>query len=546
MSIRLLVRSILIFIGLIFVGLLLTIHWSATKDRATDYPVSLNGMTIPTFEQQSINFVPTFDKTRTLPFAAGAVVDIDNDGVEELFFGGGINQQDAFYQFNNGRFTDITSKTGWSKQIPDKTFSAMSLDLDHDGDNDMLVTRQSGVYLYRNDDATFTAQKLDLDIDAETVPLSVAVADINRDGLYDFYMAGYIARQFVQGETIFNQNYGGVSALFLNTGNDTFKNITEEAGMLYQHNTFQAMFIDVDKDNLEDLVVAHDTGQVRTWKNLGNLTFENKPNPSSDYSSYPMGIAVTDLHNDGLPDFFFSNVGSTVPDALVRGDLREDQELNKDWLLFENQGQFTFADGAEKAQLANFEFSWGAVFEDFNLDGRDDLVVSENYEGWPLHQVPFWRLNGRFLLQSEDGKFTAAGAEAGVRNREFGVTPLTADFNQDGHPDLVHVNLLGPQNVFLSRAGENGYLKVRLPNTVHSIGAVVSVELEDGSTLVRAFVVGEGLVSDQSHVLIFGLDHQSASSITVKHLSGEVKEFDGEFRNQLVDISTAPKETGLQ
>jgi len=537
MSIGKLLKSIVLFIIMLIIGLIILAYGFAAKDRANPYPVSLDGLVIPEFDKQTIAFAPTFDKTRTLPFAAGAIVDIDNDGVEEIFLGGGIDQQDAIYRYENEQFTDITSKTGWTKETPDKTFSAVSLDLDRDGDNDMLVTRQSGVYLYRNNNAQFDVQKLELDIDAETVPLSVAIGDINKDGLYDLYVSGYIAREFVQGETIFNLEYGGVSGLFLNKGDDQFDNITEAAGMAYQHNTFQSVFIDVDQDDLVDLVVAHDTGQVRTWKNMGDMTFENMPNPTSDIFSYPMGIAVTDLRNDGLPDFFFSNVGSTVPDALVRGDLREDQTLVKEWLMFDNQGGFTFTDSAEATQLADFEFAWGAVFEDFNLDGLDDLVVSENYDGWPLHKLALLRLNGRFLLQSSNGKFMEAGSKAGVRNRAYGISPLTADFNDDGYPDLVHVNLLGEQNIFLSKGGEQGFLKVKLPNTVDSIGATITVQLADGTTQVRQFVLGEGLVSDQSHVQIFGLGSQSVTSIAVKTLSGFTTELTGDFRNELVNVS---------
>ncbi len=536
MSIGKLLRSIVLFIVFLIVALLALLTWFASNDRANVYPVLNDGLTVPSFEHQSINFIPSYDATKTLPFAAGAVIDIDNDGIEEVFFGGGIDQQDAIYAFQDGTFNDITAQTGWRKDTPDKTFSAISLDLDMDGDTDMLVTRQSGVFLYRNDSGKFTGQKLDLAIDAETVPLSVATADINRDGLYDLYVSGYIARQYVQGETIFNKTYGGVSGLFVNTGSDSFENITEQAGMFYQHNTFQSIFIDVDNDGLEDIVVAHDTGQVRTWKNMGDLKFESVTNPTSDYFAYPMGIAVTDLKNDGLPDFFFSNVGSTVPDTLVRGDLTDDQVLQKDWILFENQGGFIFNDIAESAHVADYEFSWGAIFEDFNLDGRDDLVVSENYEGWPLHKLPMWRLNGRFLLQTEAGQFSEAGESAGVINREFGISPLTADFNQDGYPDLIHVNLLGPQNVFLSKAGENGYLKVKLANDVSSIGSKVHVTLEDGSTLVQSFVVGEGLVSDQSHILIFGLGSLKATRVLLKPLNGDEKEVTGEFHNQLLEL----------
>ncbi|MFT6878344.1 MAG: hypothetical protein ACI9XK_003896 [Granulosicoccus sp.] len=541
MSIRLLLRSIVMFIVLLVAGLLISLTWLAAQDRANPYPVNLQGMVIPEFDEQLIDFVPSYDKLLTLPFAASAVIDIDNDGVEELFFGGGIDQQDVFFRFapdlvKGGRFEDITAQTEWRKDTPDKTFSAVSLDFDGDSDTDMLVTRQSGVYYYQNNNGKFTGKKLDLNLDKETVPLSVAVGDINRDGMYDMYVSGYIARKYVQGETIFNMTYGGVSALYLNTGDDTFKNITEEAGMFYQHNTFQAIFIDVDNDKLEDLVVAHDTGQVRTWKNKGDLKFENMSNPTSDYFAYPMGIAVTDLKNNGLPDFFFSNVGSTVPSSLVRGDLREDQVLHQEWLMFDNQGDFAFTDSAVDLQLADFEFSWGAVFEDFNLDGRDDLVVSENYEGWPLHKVPMWRLDGRFLLQSEDGIFMEAGDKSGVQNRAFGITPLTADFNQDGYPDLVHVNLLGKQKVFLSKGGDQGFLKIKLPNTVDSVGTEVSVTLDDGTTLIQTFVVGEGLVSDQSHILIFGLGDNKATNVSVDRLNSPMQELSGEFRNELLEI----------
>jgi len=506
MSISKLIKSIVYFFGIVVILLVGGLFWLTANDRAIDYDVDVAGLTTPTFTEQTIDFVPTYDASKTIPFTASAVIDIDGDGVEEVFLGGGINQADVFYQFSDGKFIDITDQTGWTKQTPDKTFGSVTLDLDSDGDTDMLIARQSGVWQYNNVDGKFSGFKLDLDFDPKSVPLSVAVSDLNRDGLFDMFVAGYIARKHVEGETIFNEVYGGVSSLYLNKGNNQFENITKESGLHYQHNTFQGIFIDVDGDNLEDLVVAHDTGTVKTWKNLGGLKFKDMPNPTSDYFSYPMGIAVTDYNNDGDPDFYFSNVGSTTPDAIVRGDLR--------------------------AKLADYEFSWGAIFEDFNLDGRDDLVVSENYVGFPTHILPFWRLDGRFMIQNNNGEFAAVGKQAGVQNRLFGISPITADFNQDGYPDVIHVNLKGPQKVFLSNGGNANHLKIKLPNTVKSIGAKVMVTLLDGNKVHNTFVVGEGLCSDQSHVLNFGLGQQQAKEISVTYLSGEVINRRGSFVNQ--------------
>ena len=536
MSIAKLIKSILFYLAIIVVILVVGLFWLTANDRAIDYEVDTAGIDIPTFDEQYIDFVPSYDAKKTIPFTASAVVDIDGDGVEELFIGGGLGQGDALYKFNNGSFEDITAQTAWSKDTADDTYGSVAFDTDNDGDTDLLVTRQSGVWLYSNTGGKFSGTKLDLDFDAKSVPISVAVGDLNRDGLFDMYVAGYIDRQHVEGETIFNKVYGGISSLYLNKGNNQFANITKESGLYYQHNTFQGIFIDADGDGLEDLVVAHDTGTVKTWKNLGGLKFKDMPNPTTDYFSYPMGIAVTDYNNDGDPDFYFSNVGSTTPNAIVRGDLRKEQVLNKKWIMFENKGGFKFEDVAEKAKIADYEFSWGAIFEDFNLDGRDDLVVSENYIGFPTHILPAWRLDGRFMVQNANGEFAAVGKQAGIKNRYYGISPLTADFNQDGYPDLVHVNLEGPQKVFLSKGGNANHLKIKLPNTVKSVGAKVVVTLADGHRLHNTFIIGEGLCSDQSHILNFGLGSQQATAISVTYLNGEVVNRDGSFSNQLISL----------
>ena len=96
--------------------------------------------------------------------------------------------------------------------------------------------------------------------------------------------------------------------------------------------------------------------------------------------------------------------------------------------------------------------------------------------------------------------------------------------------------MLGPQKVFLSEAGDQGYLKVKLPNVVESIGAEVTVTLDDGSQLVQTFVVGEGLLSDQSHTLIFGLASQKSTRVSVVRLNGNNAEQTGSFHNETVSF----------
>jgi len=509
-------------------------------DANDPYPeISVGDVAVPTFKEVEFPFTHEHNKEESLPFTASAVIDIENDGTEEVFIGGGYNQQDGLFAFKEGKFIDISSNRGLTKQDNDTTFGSVAIDINGDGHSDLIVARESGVYLYTNKDGKFSGQNLNVPLDKKSVPLSVAVSDINRDGHFDMYVSGYIKLGLVEGQNIFNkEGYGGTSAMLLNNGDNTFRNITKEAGLYYLHNSFQAVFIDLDNDLLEDLVVAHDTGQVRTWKNMGNLKFRNMPNPNSEQSSYPMGIAVADYNNDGRVDLFFSNVGSTPPGFLVKGDLREDQVFNRKWILFRNDGDFKFTDVAEETKVADFEFSWGAIFEDFNLDGLQDLVVSENYVGFPPHKAPFLRLPGRFLLQRPDNMFAAAEEDAGVTNALFGISPLTADFNNDGYPDLVHVNISGPIKAFINNGGKSNFLKVKLPNHLTSIGATIKLVTGSGKTYTAPYINGEGLCSDQSHILIFGLgDEDKVQSVTVHYLSGSKKVLKNPAINTTLKVS---------
>lgn len=533
-------KKIFIIISVVVILLIVFVVVQMKLDARDPYPeITVGDVAVPTFKEVEFPFVHEHNKDKSLPFTASAVIDIDNDGTEEVFIGGGYNQQDGLFAFKGGRFIDISINRGLTKQDNDTTFGSVVIDTNRDGYSDLIVSRDSGVYLYTNKNGKFIGKNLNVPLDKNSVPLSVAVSDINRDGHFDMYISGYIKLKLAEGQNIFNKKgYGGTSALLLNNGDNSFRDITKEAGLYYLHNTFQAVFIDLDNDLLEDLVVAHDTGQVRTWKNMGNLKFKNMPNPNSEQFGYPMGIAVADYNNDGRVDLFFSNVGTTPPGFLVKGDLREDQVFNRKWILFRNDGNFKFTDVAEETKVADFEFSWGAIFEDFNLDGLQDLVVSENYVGFPPHKAPFLRLPGRFLLQRPDNMFAAAGEDAGVTNALFSISPLTADFNDDGYPDLLHVNISGPIKAFINNGGKSNFLKVKLPNLVTSIGATITVITGSGKTYTAPYINGEGLCSDQSHILIFGLgDEEKVQSVTVQYLSGSKKVLENPTINTTLKVS---------
>jgi len=269
------------------------------------------------FTEVPTEFTHTSDFVAALPFMALSTIDIDidididGDGTDELFVGGGIGQQDGLQKYENNQFVSLSSEGWFTKDDQDPTYGASSIDANNDGRVDLFVARSSGLYLYENTGNGFSGSKIDFPLDRKSMPLSVSFGDINNDGAVDLYVSNYIRPEFVEGETIFNQEYGGISNLLLNNGDNTFTDITQSSGVYEQHNTFTAVFVDLNNNGLSDLVVAQDTGFVRVFKNNGNATFDRIELPVT--YSYPMGIAVSDYNNDGYMDLYFSNVGTTLP-----------------------------------------------------------------------------------------------------------------------------------------------------------------------------------------------------------------------------------------
>ena len=511
------------------------------NDRRVDYDVALGNTVVPAFDHVEVPFSQAYNGAKSLPITGSAVIDIDGDGTEELFIGGGFQQENGLFRFANGKFEPIEGQAGLKKPGDATALGPIVLDVNKDGQSDMLVTSADGIWLYTNEGGTFTSEKLNTEMNENTTGMSIAVADVNDDGHFDMYVAGYIQNEKIEGLNIFNkEGYGGTSELFINNGDNTFKNETRERGLYFLHNTFQSTFGDFEGDGDLDLIVAHDTGHVRTYINDGTGNFTESENPNTGNPSYPMGIGIADINNDGLTDYSFSNIGTTPPTFMVRGDLGDDEKLYRKWMAFEPDGEGGFTDQADALKIADYEFSWGMSHEDLNLDGREDLIVSENFVEAPFHKVPFMRLPGRIFVQTEAGEMAEVGEATGVVNKQYSIAPVTADFNGDGRPDIVHINLSGNSQAFISKGNTpNGFLKIKLPEAVSSIGAMVKVTLDDGTELFKPFVSGEGLASDSSHVIIAGLGSQSATAVEATYIDGTKVSKTGEFRDETVTFGSA-------
>lgn len=476
---------------------------------------SSQAMGVQPFQEIQVDFEHHWDE-QSHPFSGAAAIDVDQDGKREIFVGGGGGQADALFKYQNGHLDNVINGTGLSSEVA--THGATSIDMDNDGDSDLLLAREDGIYLYTNHQGTFRTRKIPLKLEPDAVPFAIAVSDINRDGHGDLYVSVFIAKDAFKSATFNNRTHAKHNVMLLNNGDLTFTDITQSSGTASKQNTFLSAFVDLDGDGWQDLVVAQNTGEVEIFHNQKNGSF--RPIATNTGYGFWMGLAIGDIDADGDQDLFFTNVGTSIPRFLLKGDLHENQRLETQWLLLRNEGELTFTNATDAYGLRDYGFSWGGVFEDVNLDGQLDLLVAQNYIKWPVHK--FLKLPGKAFIQVRTGEINrfVHFDELGLNNSYFGQTPLIADLDGDAKPDVIWLNMNGPTRAFLNRSTSN-VIAVVLPDNVQTLGTLVTVESSGARSYSKEAVTSVGMLSDQSPTLFFGLGKETkVDRVSIQHPNG--------------------------
>ena len=453
-----------------------------------------DGVALPRFESVPVDFAHSWDHVTSHHLTGAAVLDVDGDGRDEIFAGGGAGQPDALLALRDGRLVDHIAGTGLSSLAA--TYGSCSIDLDGDADVDLVVARNDGLTLYLNEGGHFRAQPLPVELPESSVPLAVAAADIERDGDVDLYVSVFVDFPHFVPATFNVPAHAKANRLLRNDGNLHFTDVTTPATASKQ-NTFTSVFVDLDGDRYQDLVVAQNTGQVEILRNTRDGGFASVPFESG--YGFWMGVAAGDVDGDGDQDLAFTNVGDAFPAFAVKGDRRDDQPYAAGWRLWRNDGDFRFTNVTHEAGLDGMGFAWGIVFEDVNFDGRLDLLASQNYVKWPVYR--FFKFPGKVLLQTGAGaEFRAADV---AENPAYSNSPVVADLDGDARPDLFWLNNDGPSRAYLNRS-EGRAVVVGMPDVPASLGARVRLE-GVGAHYTREVASSSGLGSDQSTDLVFGL-----------------------------------------
>jgi hypothetical protein len=456
-------------------------------------------------------------------FVGGGVAafDCDGDGKDDLYFAGGSGPA-ALYHNDSPiggelRFTqlpspstDLTAVTG-----------AYPLDLDSDGHPDLVVLRRDGDVVLRGlggcrfEDA---GPKLGLDVR----PGWSTAFSATWEGANELPTLAF-GRYLVPG-----QDRCDVSWLVRPDPSSPRYGAPTELSPGYC--TLSMLFSDWSHSGRRDLRVSNDRhyyldGQEQLWRIAPGQrpTTYTQADGWQPLQIWGMGIASQDLDGDGLPEVFLTSQGDNKLQTLADGPARPDY---RDVALKEGvTAQQPFVGGDVLPSTA-----WHPEFADVNNDGVSDLLVTKGNVDAQIDQAS--RDPTNLFIGRPDGSFDEGAEAADIVDYERSRGAAVVDLNLDGLLDIVVVHRRAPATIWRNVGRGDAeqpeqmghWIDVELaqpaPN-VDAVGAWLDVRA-GGRTTTREVTVGGGHVSGELGWLHTGLGDATSAEVRVQWPDGTV------------------------
>jgi len=474
---------------------------------------------------------------------------------EEPYPDGKTPTQHLFKNNRDGTFTDVTEKaglvrTGWGT-------GACVGDYDNDGWDDLFCCYWGhNVLWHNNGDGTFTDVTKKAGLWEERVRWGSGCSwlDYDRDGFLDLFVCNYIELDLekvpVPGQTGYCQWKGipvmcgprglpgGMNILYHNSGDGTFTDVSEKAGILKPGPRYSitAVSYDFDNDGWPDIYVAVDSEPSILFRNQHDGTFEDIAVMAGcaynedGQEQAGMGVGVGDYDCDGWLDIFKTNFTDDTPD------------------LYHNNGDGTFTDVTFVAGLGvnTQNVCWGAGFMDYDNDGWTDIfhVTGHVYPEIIEYHLDTQFTSPRFVYRNlGNGRFKDVSKDMGpgVNARFASRGCAFGDYDNDGDIDVLILNMNDYPSLLRNDGGnKNNWVKIKLLGTKcnrTAIGARVRVVTGQHAQIDEVHT-GTSVMSQSDLRLHFGLGQaKQADLIEVKWpTTQKVEKFTNVEANQFLTI----------
>jgi enediyne biosynthesis protein E4 len=581
--------------------LLLLLCWLVT--RCSDSPEAL--FKTVNSDQSGIEFSNTITYSDTLSvldfeymYNGGGVAigDVNNDGLQDIYFTGNMVSSKLYLNRGNLKFEDITdkAKAGTSKWAN----GVAMVDINQDGFKDIYVCmggnrntpeiERTNLLFINNGDATFTESAKEYGLDDTGYAIQSTFFDYDKDGDLDMYL---LRNAFVDYHRnaprpkLINGEAYSTDRLFRNNGDLTFSDVSREAGILIEGFGLGVEIADINDDEWPDVYVANDfvTNDL-LYINNQDGTFTNRIGEYLKHQTFNgMGTDVADYNNDGKVDIFVLDM---LPEDNKRWKLTprgysydefqngikngyQPQYIRNTLQL--NNGNNTFSEIGQLAGVEATEWSWSALFADYDNDGLKDLFITNGYgkditnldfivygdknhsmglneasakeRQALLNQLPGIKVPNYLYRNKGDLTFSDESAAWGVTDSTFSNGAAYGDLDNDGDLDLVINNIDGKASIMecLKRQAKDNsgsnYLRIAFSGprlNREGIGTKVVIR-NNGSLQHQYFTPVRGYLSSVEPLIHFGLGSlESIDSLEVFWPDGKYQLMTNVKVNQLL------------
>ena len=490
-----------------------------------------------------------------------AIGDINNDDLPDVFLAG--NQVKNKLYLNKGElvFEDTTEKAGVAGNSSWNTGAVMG-DVNGDGLLDIYVCAVVGLkgfdgyneLFINNGDGTFSERAAEFGLDFDSYSSSAAFLDFDLDGDLDIFLLNHAVHtqdSFGKADLRYKRNYQTGDKLLRNDG-DIFVEVSEEAGIYGGINGYGlgVAISDFNQDGYPDIYVGNDFHEDDYYYlNNGDGTFTESLRNYFGYSTrFSMGNDVGDINHDGWTDIISLDMlpeDETVLKSSEGDDNIQTQRMRTGRfgyhyqftrnMLHLNRQDVAYAETALFSGIAATDWSWSALFADYNQDGEQDVFISNGIPKRPndLDFINFVsdeqikkKINNTKLVDQQALDMMPSGNTynyifKGTDSLNFvdktgswitkdtlisGATAM-ADLDMDGDLDLITNNINSPARLYINKTDDKAsYLKIKFdfsPENKFGIGTKV-YSYHKGILQYKELYTVRGFQASSEPILHFG------------------------------------------